>query len=317
MMKVIRRTVVGVLALTILAGMSSAEAIELLHQRKEYKSGDAFYDDIVAGEKRVPISTFARALKNQTAVHNAILTQTPTKAIATIQGILKRQPELLNEAAAHGLTPMHVASYFSHRAIVEELMRAAKRQETEEVIINTEDQIGLTPLHYAVRGISMVLVQYLIAKGANPNARNKTNQTVLGQAIEHNPKMALILLSQNADPEAPMWDGDLPISHAAYVGRYQVVKKLIDRRAKVNVTNSIGDTPLHLAIRFYSQEKASRGRVKRLLGDTTEMKNLKKTIKVLVTNGASLKVENNDGETPLDQRGIDLTEKEKQEMGIR
>lgn len=87
----------------------------------------------------------------------------------------------------------------------------------ENIDIDEWDDEGNTPLHIAVYGTNLILVERLLAAGANPGARNRAGTPVLHAAV---------------------LTGDLPI-----------VQKVLEAGADLGMENSRGETVLLLAVR--------------------------------------------------------------------
>lgn len=115
--------------------------------------------------------------------------------------------------------------------------------------INSQDYQGNTPLEYAVRhAASAAEVEWLLAKGADPNV--KTKQNLLLYALAKG-KMGILkmLLEAGADPNSPRHFP--PLFHAMGLGRFldEVVDLLLAHGANpVAVTNG-NVTPLAYAVR--------------------------------------------------------------------
>lgn len=79
--------------------------------------------------------------------------------------------------------------------------------------VNLKDEAGATPLHYAAGAGRLPIVQLLLERGANPNAKTATTEQT-------------------------------PLHVAAIGGHARVVQLLLHHKARANVTDVHGKTPL-------------------------------------------------------------------------
>ena len=130
-----------------------------------------------------------------------------------------------------GLTPLHWAVNEGKFETASALL--GYRAALEGIVINAPDSVGNTPLHYAVGNRDVEMVQLLISKSANVNARTIHGQSVLfwttGQGSEHDTKMANIaalLISAGGDPTVPTNKGMTPTVNAQSLGSLHLVRVL-------------------------------------------------------------------------------------------
>jgi tetratricopeptide (TPR) repeat protein len=137
----------------------------------------------------------------------------------------------------------------------------------------------LTPLELAVLGGRKDVVESLIAKGADINAKNKYGDTPLITAVFNNKtEMAELLIAKGADINAKNPIGLTPLHLAAGGGLKEVAELLIAKGADINAKDQLlGLTPLHLA--------ADGG--------------LKEVAELLIAKGADINAKDKDGKTPL------------------
>jgi len=163
-----------------------------------------------------------------------------------------------------------------------DLGAVARIAQRDPAQVRAFDSYRSTPLHFAAASGHREVVDYLLAHGADPNARNNAQETPLyGAALAGHAEVVQVLLAHGANLSLASTAGP-PINVAALLGNTEVVRVLLDHGADVNSRNSSGETPLHAAIR----PKLGTGVPK-------------PTVELLLARGADLEAKNTDGQTPL------------------
>ncbi|MGL5254295.1 MAG: ankyrin repeat domain-containing protein, partial [Brevinema sp.] len=107
---------------------------------------------------------------------------------------------------------------------------------------------GRTPLHGAAINGQKEIVEYLVGKGADVNAKNQNGDTPLHEAASRGYKEIVeYLVGKGADVNAKNDYGRTPLHGAAINGQKEIVEYLVGKGADVNAKNQNGDTPLHEA----------------------------------------------------------------------
>ncbi len=171
------------------------------------------------------------------------------------------------------------------------------------------DSLGGTPLHDAAWAGDLAIVQYLLDKGADPNARHlESGSTPLDYAVITNHRdvvemfllrgsrvgpaalhlaanrgygeVVRLLIAKGADVNARDSSGSTPLDEAAWKGQLEVASILLKHGAEANVHNpNTGVTPLH--------ESAVKGHCE--------------IAALLIAHGADVTARDNNGSTALDE----------------
>ena len=142
--------------------------------------------------------------------------------------------------------------------------------------LNTVDRVGNTLLIQAMRSDVPELVDYLLQRRARVNTRNRNGETVLSIAA-YTGKFQYVkrLVEVGAEVNFYGWP---PLAYAAYNGHQEIVDYLLKHGAEINAKTQNGSTALFFAARFGHIE----------------------VVKLLLKNKADPTVSNENGETAVD-----------------
>ena len=103
-------------------------------------------------------------------------------------------------------------------------IKAVKQHLAVGTDVNTKDNFtGYTPLHRAASNGLKEIVELLLAKGADVNAKNDGGFTPLHYAASRRDKeIAELLIAKDADVNAKMEDGDTPLDWAIEINRTEI-----------------------------------------------------------------------------------------------
>jgi serine/threonine protein kinase len=141
-------------------------------------------------------------------------------------------------------TPLHHAVWKGDEEIVKMLIQHGAK-------VNVQvgpPEYRETPLDGAVRSERIEIVKLLIQHGANVNAQPVSPMTTqlpspLNRAVHHgNLEMVDLLLKHGANPNARGYTGHTPIFSAAISHRLDIVERLIDAGAAIDIRDNEGRT---------------------------------------------------------------------------
>lgn len=117
---------------------------------------------------------------------------------------------------------------------------------------NQIDELGNTPLHYAVHIGSKEVTDLLLTYNANPNTRNNKGKTPLHIAVQvDNDYLVRRLLLYGAGRDIQDIDGNTPVHLAAHnaqkIFTYKITDDLLRHGANPQIKNKSDQTPLMIA----------------------------------------------------------------------
>ncbi|WP_164118784.1 ankyrin repeat domain-containing protein [Sphingorhabdus sp. Alg239-R122] len=146
------------------------------------------------------------------------------------------------------VTPSPVEAQFSSSY---EFLKAVKERDGDKVktlleksastLVNTRDLAkGETALHIVVARRDVAWTRFLLAKGANPNARDKNNVTPLLLAARYRDvDIAEVLLRRKANVNGSNSSGETPLIIAVQLSDLPMVRLLLKKGADPDQTDNI------------------------------------------------------------------------------
>jgi ankyrin repeat protein len=166
------------------------------------------------------------------------------------------------------------AAQAGHIAKIESLLAA-----NPELVKATDSGMGATPLHWAAIYGRKQAVALLLRYGADVNAAERHEGTVMQWAAHYDDAEVIDwLLDKGAEIDHKNQMGRTPLHIAARRGCNSVIEKLIARGADIQAKTNNGDTALHIAARNGHQD----------------------TVDLLIAKGISKAIKNDQGSTYLD-----------------
>lgn len=154
-----------------------------------------------------------------------------------------------------GQTALHACVASVQRDCAAVLLKVAAESEADDLICNLTDQNGQTPLHTSAVVGSAALAELLLSHGASLGALDAFGQTPLHLAAGASAAgavecLALLLVQGGDDPsllDLPDVFGNTPLHHAAYHGRLECARLLLQSAADVSLRNAKNLTAYNLA----------------------------------------------------------------------
>jgi ankyrin repeat protein len=128
---------------------------------------------------------------------------------------LTAHPQQIGSYSPDGFTPLHLAVFFGHRALVHDLLDWGA--DVNAPAVNRTFARGVTPLHSALARGYADIAETLLARGADVHARDGDDGT--------------------------------PLLSAAFTGNTDMVRRLLAAGAEVNSRHKSGLTPLGVALK--------------------------------------------------------------------
>ena len=130
-----------------------------------------------------------------------------------------------------------------------------------DLVSSKDADFGGTPLLWAAMMGHKDVVAFLLANGADVNARDNFGATPLFRAVAGRAckGMAELLLAHEAVVDAKDKNDATPLLQAALDGNRDMVALLVAKGADVNAMDKSGDTPLHVA------SEQDRGSLKQIM----------------------------------------------------
>jgi ankyrin repeat protein len=169
----------------------------------------------------------------------ALLAAAQKGKLDEVKAILDKDPSLAKTRGENDRTPLHAAVEINNVPMIELLV--AKGAD-----VNAKTKIGNTPLHFAASDSQKEAALLLLTRNADPNLRNKAGKTPLDLALADPPNaaMATLLLTGGANPNLKDPAGKTLLHQ---LSDDKLVKLLLDKGADPKAIDDDGRTPLHYA----------------------------------------------------------------------
>jgi len=201
-------------------------------------------------------------------VHDVIITRDDNKAKA----MLEENPALIVQQDRGGRIPLHWAASIGSQMLVDYLLD----HDSMVGLVDASDEANWTPLIIAASAGKLEIVETLIGKGADVNAKNSGGHSALQYAASKNhAEIVELLIANNADPNIADEMSSTPAHRAASLGNLKILAFLLEKCAKIDVNSKdkYGNTPLHLAC---EEDRVKEAELLILSGARTDVENKEK-----------------------------------------
>jgi ankyrin repeat protein/mono/diheme cytochrome c family protein len=158
----------------------------------------------------------------------------------SVDARIAESPGLVTSKDLMGTTPLHHAAGFGTLQVMQLLL-------DKGADVNARNRRGSTPLHWAIHDAAKV--RLLVSRGAAVNTKSIEGRTPVYQAavLANGHEALRLLLASGADPQLATLIGQTPLMVAAVRGDVEAMRLLIEKGADVNTKNSAGETALMAA----------------------------------------------------------------------
>jgi ankyrin repeat protein len=130
-----------------------------------------------------------------------------------------------------------------------DVMTVQKLLAQDSSLLHTRNKEGFCSLDVATGEGKKEVIEFLLSKGADVNAKSYLGNTPLHWAMTNKDvEIARLILSAGGDVNAFADKGVTPLHLAATVGAIEGASLLLENGANVNAQSEGGGTPLHMAV---------------------------------------------------------------------
>ncbi|XP_013857780.1 transient receptor potential cation channel subfamily A member 1b [Austrofundulus limnaeus] len=172
--------------------------------------------------------------------------------LALLENLVKKSPEVLSEKDECGASPLHHAAGGGHVTLIQFISSVVDPHE-----MNSCDDHGNVPLHWAVERNKAESCRTLLDLGADPNILNTALLSPLHLAVSlgHNSLVGLLVSYNTTDRNLQGDLGNTPLILACSINNCEALSILIKHGAKLCQQNKLGHFAMHAAA-FAGAKKA-------------------------------------------------------------
>ena len=167
--------------------------------------------------------------------------------LLTVSSYAGKYSSTVNAADEYGNTPLSTAIYSGNFDMIKLLLNNKMDPNTV-----TDEYYGTTLFMWAISRDDYELAKFLIKKGANINALNYQNLSVLGYT--QNTETIKFLLDNGLDPNATDSNGNTPLMMGIILVDYSLIQLSLEKGTNLNAENNNSMSAFELAINIPNTE---------------------------------------------------------------
>ena len=161
----------------------------------------------------------------------------------------------LNSVDKDGLTPIHLAARKGSCKVLDFMISKAIEHGLEpQKIFESMSEKDSTPLHFAVEGNSLEIIQVLLKHGASPTATRGKQEPPIHLACSQNKLNVVRVMVEKCGQDilnCKNKQGQTPLHHCTnLIGGKQLISYLLNQRSQLNMQDVHGRTPLQIAVQL-------------------------------------------------------------------
>ena len=177
------------------------------------------------------------------------------KAVARLQKEGATNFLQLNSVDKDGLTPIHLAARKGSCKVLDFMISKAIEYGLEpQKIFESTSEKDSTPLHFAVEGNSLEVIQVLLKHGASPTAMRGKQEPPIHLACSQNKLNVVRVMVEQCGQDilnCKNKRGQTPLHHCTnLIGGKQLISYLLNQGSQLNMRDAHGRTPLQIAVQL-------------------------------------------------------------------
>lgn len=175
------------------------------------------------------------------------------KLVSSMQALRYNEKCPVEDSPFFRCNLLHAAAIHSNPEVITFLINKG-------ISLGLKNDAGQTPLHYVIsmrkKNVCDILKIMLEAKGSSVNAKDSDGDSLLHYAVSHDIKTVKLLIENKARVNIFNCWGESPLHTASERGDIEIMQYLLTHKADIEMKDSFGCTPLRSALNGCEPEKA-------------------------------------------------------------